>query len=48
MAQASSLPLLDENQRSLADTTYGTGELIRVALDEGIREFIIGIGGSAT
>ena len=49
MAQASGLPLLDENQRNpLLTTTYGTGELIRVALDEGIREFIIGIGGSAT
>ena len=49
MAQASGLPHLDENQRNpLQTTTYGTGELIRVALDEGIREFIIGIGGSAT
>ena len=49
MAQASGLPLLNENQRNpLLTTTYGTGELIRAALDEGIREFIIGIGGSAT
>jgi len=49
MAQASGLPLLDETQKNpLVTTTYGTGELIRAALDEGIREFIIGIGGSAT
>lgn len=49
MAQASGLPLLDESRRNpLLTTTYGTGELIRAALDEGIREFIIGIGGSAT
>lgn len=49
MAQASGLPLLDKEKRNpLLTTTYGTGELIRAALDEGIREFIIGIGGSAT
>jgi glycerate 2-kinase len=29
-------------------STFGTGELIRHALDRGIREFIIGLGGSAT
>ncbi len=29
-------------------TTYGTGELIRAALDAGCRRFIIGLGGSAT
>jgi glycerate kinase len=29
-------------------TTYGTGELIRHALDLGIRQLIVGIGGSAT
>jgi len=40
---------LDREKRNpLLTTTYGTGELIRAALDEGIREFIIGIGGSAT
>lgn len=49
MAQASGLPLLADDQRNpLLTTTYGTGELIRAALDEGIRDFIIGIGGSAT
>lgn len=29
-------------------TTYGTGELIKLALDEGFMTFIIGLGGSAT
>lgn len=29
-------------------TTYGTGDLIRHALDQGLRRFIIGLGGSAT
>ena len=47
MAQASGLTLVKEND-ILTATTYGTGELIRAALDEGVRKFIIGIGGSAT
>lgn len=29
-------------------TTFGTGELIKDALNKGCRNFIIGIGGSAT
>jgi len=47
MAQASGLTLVKEND-ILTATTFGTGELIRAALDEGVRKFIIGIGGSAT
>lgn len=49
MAQASGLPLVPAEKRDpLNATTYGTGEVIKAALDEGIRDFIIGIGGSAT
>ena len=49
MAAASGLPLVPEGRRNpLLTTTYGTGELIRTALEEGCREFLIGIGGSAT
>lgn len=49
MAAASGLELIDEDQRNPAmTTTYGTGELILDALDQGCRSFIIGIGGSAT
>lgn len=49
MAQASGLILLNEEELDpLRATTYGTGELIRHALDRGCRRFIIGIGGSAT
>lgn len=49
MAEASGLPLLKENERNpLIATTFGTGQLIKAAMDEGIRDFIIGIGGSAT
>lgn len=49
MAAASGLPLLTPEQRNpRLSTTYGTGELIRAALDAGLRRIIIGIGGSAT
>lgn len=48
-AQASGLPLLSEAERNpMKTTTYGTGELIRHALHQGFRRFLIGIGGSAT
>ena len=49
MAAASGLPLLSLDERNpLKATTFGTGELIKDALEKGCREFIIGIGGSAT
>jgi glycerate kinase len=49
MAAASGLGLVPPAKRNpLVATTYGTGELIRDALDRGCRNFIIGIGGSAT
>ncbi|HEY81811.1 MAG TPA: glycerate kinase [Dehalococcoidia bacterium] len=49
MAAASGLPLVPPEKRNpLITTTYGTGELIRAALDHGCRKLIIGIGGSAT
>ena len=49
MAAASGLPLVPPDRRDpLCTTTYGTGELVRAALDAGAREFIIGLGGSAT
>ena len=49
MAQASGLTLVPEDMRDpMHATSYGTGELIKDALDKGIRRFIIGIGGSAT
>ncbi|MBS7315853.1 MAG: glycerate kinase [Clostridiaceae bacterium] len=49
MAAASGLPLIEKPLRNAkAATTYGTGELIRAALDRGCRDFIIGLGGSAT
>lgn len=49
MAAASGLPLVPEDQRDPRETTtYGTGELIRAALDHGCTDLIVGIGGSAT
>ena len=49
MAAASGLPLLEKSERDpMLTTTYGTGELILDAIKRGCRNFIIGIGGSAT
>jgi glycerate kinase len=49
MAEASGLGLVAPEKRNpLVATTYGTGELIKSALERGCRRFIIGIGGSAT
>ena len=49
MASISGLPLIHkEQQNPMKTTTYGTGELIREALEKGCTQFIIGIGGSAT
>jgi glycerate kinase len=49
MAAASGLELLAPAQRDpLRTTSYGTGELIRHALDAGARRFVLGVGGSAT
>ena len=48
MSEASGLTLLKSERDPLKTTTYGTGQMIKAALDEGIRDIIIGIGGSAT
>ncbi len=49
LAEASGLSLLPINKRDPFKTsTYGTGELIRIALDQGMRKFILALGGSAT
>ncbi|HZK71957.1 MAG TPA: glycerate kinase [Clostridia bacterium] len=49
MAEASGLTLIGKEQRNpLITSTFGTGELIKDALDHGCRNFIIGLGGSAT
>ncbi|ESU33554.1 hypothetical protein G3A_04965 [Bacillus sp. 17376] len=49
MAAASGLHLVPPGDRNpLITTTRGTGELIAAALDYGVEQIIIGIGGSAT
>lgn len=46
---AAGLYLIPKSLRNpLKTTTYGVGELIRLALDQGCRKFIIGLGGSGT
>ncbi|WP_158734809.1 glycerate kinase [Alteribacillus sp. YIM 98480] len=49
MATAAGLDLVDPEQLNpLSSTTYGVGELIKAALDDGYRNFIVTLGGSAT
>ncbi|MCE7791616.1 glycerate kinase [Salipaludibacillus sp. CUR1] len=49
MASASGIHLVPNHSKDpKITTTYGTGELIKAALDLGVKKFIIGIGGSAT
>jgi glycerate kinase len=49
MADASGLRLLKHNELSpLRASSYGTGEMIKLALDKGVKKIIIGMGGSAT
>ena len=48
MAAASGIILVGKDKRPLDATTYGVGEMIKDAIQKGCRNFIIGIGGSAT
>ena len=49
MASASGIELVPPQLLCpMEATTYGTGELIRAALDQGVRDIVLGIGGSAT
>ena len=49
MSAASGLPLVPDDQRNpLLTTTFGTGELILDALNQGCRDITVAIGGSAT
>lgn len=49
MAAAAGITLVNEDKRNpLNTTTFGVGELILDAIKKGCRNFIIGIGGSAT
>ena len=49
MSAAAGITLISETERNpLNTTTYGVGEMIIDAIKKGCRNFIIGIGGSAT
>ncbi len=49
MAAASGIQLINPEEKDpWITTTYGTGELIKAALDKGCRTILLGIGGSAT
>lgn len=49
MAEASGIHYVEKEKRNpLITTTFGTGEVIKAALDKGVKKVIIGIGGSAT
>ena len=49
MAEASGLSRLSRDERDpIRASSVGTGEVIRAALDAGVRRLVLGIGGSAT
>lgn len=49
MAQAAGFALVPQSLKNpLHTTTYGVGEIIKEAINKGCRNFIVGIGGSAT
>lgn len=49
MAMASGMELLtDDELNPMKTSTFGTGQLMQHSLEQGAREFIVGLGGSAT
>lgn len=48
MAACAGLPLVEDRKNPMKTTTYGVGELIKDALDKGVKKIIIGLGGSCT
>jgi glycerate kinase len=48
MARASGLALVKGKNQVMEATSFGTGELIKAALDKGCRTILIGVGGTAT
>lgn len=49
MAEASGIRLLKQEELDpMRTSTYGTGQLMKHALDQGVAQIILGVGGSAT
>jgi glycerate kinase len=48
LAAAAGLPLVGENKNPLRTTTYGVGQMIKHALQNGCTDIVLGLGGSST
>ena len=48
MAAAAGLPLVGDQKDPTRTTTYGVGELIKHALEHGVKKLVLALGGSAT
>jgi glycerate kinase len=48
MAACAGLPLVGENKNPMITTTWGVGELLLAAAQKGVKNVILGLGGSAT
>ena len=48
MAQAAGLPLVESRKNPLLTSTFGVGEIIKDAADNGCRRILLGLGGSST
>ena len=48
MAACAGLPLVENRENPMLATTYGVGLLIKDAIEKGVEEIILGLGGSAT
>lgn len=48
MAACAGLPLVGESRQAHKTTTYGVGQLMAYALEQGCKKIVIGLGGSAT
>lgn len=48
MAQAAGLPMVEGRANPAKASTYGVGQLIRHAVEQGAKQVILGLGGSAT
>lgn len=48
MAAAAGLPMVGENRHAEKTSTYGVGQIIRHAVENGCTEILLGLGGSAT
>jgi glycerate kinase len=48
MAACAGLPLIEDRKDTMLATTYGVGVLMKHAIESGVEEIVLGLGGSAT